>query len=57
MTYQEYVYDVFKEDQNCQGVSLEEIEDIIEETSFNTIEKFLTKRGYDLTGMYENDCK
>jgi hypothetical protein len=55
MNYQEFVLDIFKEDQNCMGLDLEEIEDIIQEVTFNQIEKYLTKQGYDLKEMYEND--
>jgi hypothetical protein len=55
MNYQEYVLQVFREDHDCKGISTEEIEDIIEENSFSSIEKYLLKQGYDLKEMYEND--
>jgi hypothetical protein len=55
MTYEQFVIDVFKEDQNCKGMDMEEIEDIITETPFKQIEKFLTKSGYDLNDMYYMD--
>jgi uncharacterized protein YcgL (UPF0745 family) len=55
MTYQEYVIDIFKEDQNCMGLDLEEIEDIIQEVTFDKIEKYLTKQGYNLNEIYKND--
>jgi hypothetical protein len=57
MTYQEYVLQVFREDHDCKGMSEEEIEDIIEENSFRSIEKYLCKEGYNLHEMYENDCE
>jgi hypothetical protein len=56
MTYQEYVLDVFAEDQSAMGLCGEEIQDIIEENSFSSIEKWLIKKGYDLSEMYNNDC-
>jgi hypothetical protein len=56
MTYQEYVLDVFAEDQSAMGLCEDEIQDIIEENSFSSIEKFLKKKGYDLSEMYNNDC-
>ena len=55
MTYQEYVLDVFAEDQSAMGLDLEEIRDIIEENTFCRIEKWLTMKGYDLQEMYDND--
>jgi hypothetical protein len=48
MTYQEYVKEVFLEHYNCMGQDLEEAADIFSETKFPTIEKWLTKIGYDL---------
>jgi hypothetical protein len=57
MTYQEYVYDVFAEDQSAMGLDNEEIKDIIQETPFSKIEKWLTRKGYDLNEMYSTDCK
>jgi hypothetical protein len=56
MTYQEYCLQVFREDHDCKGMSTEEIEDIIEENSFRSIEKYLIKEGYNLQEMYESDC-
>jgi hypothetical protein len=56
MTYQEYVLDVFIEDQSAMGMDTEEIQDIIQEYPFIKIEKWLIKKGYDLTEMYNNDC-
>jgi hypothetical protein len=56
MTYQEYVLDVFAEDQSAMGLCGEEIQDIIDENSFSSIEKWLIKKGYDLDEMYNNDC-
>jgi hypothetical protein len=56
MTYEQYVLDTFKEDQGAYGLCMDEIEDIIQETPFSKIEKFLSKR-YNLNEMYENDCK
>jgi hypothetical protein len=57
MTYEEYVLEVFREDQNCLGYDLEEINDIIEEATVSQIEKFLLTKGYNLKLMYNNDCK
>jgi hypothetical protein len=57
MDYQEYVLDVFMEDQNSMGLDLEEIQDIIEETPFTSIEKWLLNQGYELWNMYLNDCE
>lgn len=53
MTYQQYVIDVFIEHHNCMGMDIEEIRDIIKETKFSRIEKWLTRNGYDLN-EYEN---
>ena len=55
MTYEAYVLEVFKDDQNCQGVGMDEIDDIIEETPFPRIERFLARR-YDLITMFETEC-
>lgn len=52
MTYKQYVYDTFAEHHNCMGMDLEEINDLINETEFNQIEKWLTKAGYDLNEYY-----
>lgn len=49
MTYEERVLDVFKEHHNCMGMDEEEIQDIISETSFSRIEKWLSAVGYDLS--------
>ena len=48
MTYEEYVIDAFIEHHNCLGMDIEEAEDIVKETPFHKIEKWLTKIGYDL---------
>jgi hypothetical protein len=55
MSYEQYVLEVFADDQDCMGMDSEEITDIIQETPFNQIEKYLTKKGYNLTEMYNND--
>lgn len=52
MTYKEYVLEVFVEDQAAYGTCTEELNDIIEETPFKQIEKFLKKSGYDLQNDY-----
>lgn len=56
MNYEQYVLDVFRENESAMGQSSEEIEDNIEEATFNQIEKYLKKLGYDLLEMYRNDC-
>lgn len=48
MNYQLKVIDIFAEHHNCMGMDEEEIRDLILETSFNRIEKWLTAIGYDL---------
>jgi hypothetical protein len=55
MTYEQYVLDTFADDQDCMGMSEDEINDIIEETPFSQIEKYLIRKGYNLIEMYEND--
>ena len=55
MTYEEFAIDIFIEDQNCKGMDIEEIKDIITETPFAKIEKFLINAGYDLFEMYYMD--
>ncbi|MGD6876839.1 hypothetical protein [Bacillus infantis] len=52
MTYKEYVLDVFKEHHNSGGMDMGEIEDLISESSFDKIEKWLSKNGYDLNEYY-----
>jgi hypothetical protein len=54
MSYQEYVIDIFKEDQGAYGLCEEEIADILEETPFKKIERFVSKR-YDIRDMYQAD--
>jgi hypothetical protein len=54
MSYEEYVIDVFREDQSAYGLCEEEISDILEETPFKKIERWLSKR-YDIRDMYAND--
>jgi hypothetical protein len=49
MTYQQYVLEVFRDHHDCMGMDSDEIEDLIQETSFSSIERWLTKTGYDLT--------
>jgi hypothetical protein len=49
MTYQERVLDVFTEHHSCMGMDQEEIQDIISETPFNKIKKWLDRNGYDLS--------
>lgn len=56
MTYEAYVLSVFEEDQSAYGVGMDEISDLIEETPFEQIERFLAKR-YDLRDMYAIDCE
>jgi hypothetical protein len=53
MTYEEYVKDVFTEDQSAMGLCEEEIEDLIQEYPFVKIENWLKKR-YDLWEDYKN---
>jgi hypothetical protein len=57
VTYEQYVLDVFADHHDCMGLCSEEITDLINETPFSKLERWLTKRGYDLKEMYENDCK
>ncbi|WP_156187460.1 hypothetical protein [Peribacillus loiseleuriae] len=54
MAYQEYVYEVFRDHHDCMGMDEEEISELIEETSFAQIEKWLTKSGYDLNEYYSD---
>lgn len=55
MNYQEFVYDTFIEHENCIGVLCrEEVEDIIQENSFKSVERWLIRCGYDLKKDYEN---
>lgn len=53
--YQCYVLEVFKEDHAAKGMDLEEIEDIIQESDFSQIERWLKRQGYELLEMYRND--
>lgn len=55
MTYEQYLLDIFRDDHDCKGMDIEEINDIIEETPFNQIEKYLINQGYSLREMYNND--
>lgn len=48
MSYKENIKEIFIEHQNCMGQSIEEAEDIFNETPFAKIEKWLLKNGYDL---------
>lgn len=50
--YVEYVYDVFKEHHSSMGLDAEEIQDLIEENTFDTIEKWLIRNRYDLSEYY-----
>ncbi|WP_179123903.1 hypothetical protein [Paraliobacillus ryukyuensis] len=52
MSYKDYVLNVFIEDQNAMGKSIDDIEQIIKVTKFERIEKWLTKMGYDLNEYY-----
>lgn len=52
MLYKEYVNDIFVEDQDCRGVSMDEIQDMLEESTFEQREKWLLKQGYDLVNQY-----
>lgn len=52
MTYQEYVIDVFKEHHVSLGMDQEEVNDLIEETGFARMEKWLKAVGYDLNEYY-----
>jgi ADP-dependent phosphofructokinase/glucokinase len=52
MTYEQYVLDVFAEHHNSMGLDEEEINDIISETPFSQLEKWLIKIGYDLQEYY-----
>lgn len=54
MSYLEYVLDVFRDHADCIGQDMEEINDIIEESSLHVIEKWLTKIGYDLNEYHLN---
>ena len=56
MTYHEYVLSVFIDHQDCKGLPDEEIQDLIEESSFSRIENYLLNSGYNLSSMYEADC-
>ncbi len=51
LTYQEFIYEIFKEDNDYNGFksySNEEIDDIIGTESFSKIERFLLSKGYNL---------
>lgn len=54
MGYQEYVLEVFRDHHDCIGASSEEIDDMINETSFEAIEKWLQQSGYNLSN--HNNC-
>ena len=51
MTYKEYVRDVFMEHHVSMGMDIEEAEDLFNESSFASVEKWLTKVGYDLNNI------
>jgi hypothetical protein len=55
MTYEQYVLEVFRDHNDCIGVSVEETDDLINESTFAKIERWLIKQGYNLSEMYEND--
>lgn len=46
--YQVKVLDIFAEHHNCLGMDQDEIQDMIAETPFASIEKWLQVIGYDL---------
>jgi hypothetical protein len=52
MTYQVYVLELFKEHHLNGGMDIEEIEDLIFESRFDQIEKWLIKNGYNLNEYY-----
>ena len=52
MTYKEYVYNVFIDHHLDSGLDTEEIQDIIEDSNFEQIERWLIKNGYDLEEYY-----
>lgn len=54
MSYEQFVYEVFRDHHDCLGMDSEEIEDLIEDNDFSAIERFLVKAGYDLGNMYEH---
>ncbi len=49
MTYQQWLDDVFTEHHNCVGFSLEEIQDLIEESTPEQRKKWLSRNGYDVS--------
>lgn len=52
LNYQDYVLSTFKDHHDCMGLSNEEIEDMINETSFSSIEQWLMNVGYNLNEYY-----
>jgi hypothetical protein len=52
MTYKQYVYDTFTEDQLAAGLDMDEINDILVTYSFEEIEKWLDRKGYMLKEEY-----
>ena len=54
MTYEKYVDEVFIEEHNCLGLDMEEIEELIEDSTWEQRHKWLKKIGYvHLQGDYE----
>jgi hypothetical protein len=55
--YQEYVKEVFLDHHDCMGMDAEEAQDLFNESSFNRVEKWLTKIGYDLKTDFSFEVK
>lgn len=49
MTYQEWINDIFQEHHNCMGMDLDEIQDLIEDSTPEQRKKWLDKNGYDVS--------
>lgn len=51
-TFEQFVDEVFKEHHNCMGMDAEEIEELIDDSTFDQRRKWLIKEGYNLRGDY-----
>lgn len=56
MTYNNFILELFKQDQSEQGIQHNEIMTVIENSNLNIIENFLIHNGYNLKNMYANTC-
>lgn len=52
MTFEQFVDDVFIEHHNCMGLGLDEIEELIEDSTWEQRRKWLKKEGYNLREDY-----